>query len=110
MRLTVAPLIGLLALLQPAHGADNGRFEIAPGPPIILLDTLSGKTWRYDKNGQWKPINLLKSEPSSQLNEPPRQRRQRESDERRLRLNKSGVQPKPKSPARSLLETLAPAK
>ena len=106
----MALLIGLLAPLQPAHGADNGRFEIVPGPPIILLDTLSGKTWRYDPGGQWEPINLLKSKPSSQRNETPQQRRQRESDARRLPLNKSGVQPKLKSPARTLMDTLVPAK
>ena len=110
MRLLVILLIGLLAAPWPSHGKDYGRFEISPGPPMILLDTLSGKTWRYDTAGQWTPIQRLKPKPPPQRKETAKQRWQRESDARRLLLNKSGPQPKPKSPARTLLDNLAPAK
>ena len=77
---------------------------------MILLDTLSGMTWRYDAVGQWKPIKRLKPKPPFQRKETPQQRRQRESDAHRLPLNKSGPQPKSKTPVRSLLDKLAPAK
>ena len=103
-------LFGLLAVLRPAQSAENGRYKIAPGPPKILLDTLSGKTWRYDSAGQWVPIQRLMPESSPQRNETPQQLRQRESDVRRLPLNKAGPQPKPKTRARSFLDKLAPAK
>ena len=103
-------LIGLLMAPWSSHGEDYGRFEISPGPPMILLDTLSGKTWRYDTAGQWAPIQRLKPNPSPERKETAKQRWQRESDARRLLLNKSGPQPKPKSPARNLFDNLAPAK
>ena len=110
MRLAVILLFGLLAVLRPAQSAENGRYKIAPGPPKILLDTLSGKTWRYDSAGQWVPIQRLMPKSSPQRNETPQQLRQRESDVRRLPLNKAGPQPKPKTRARSFLDKLAPAK
>ena len=109
-RLAAVLSFSLLAVLQPAHSADNGRYAIAPGPPIILLDTLSGKTWRYDREGQWVPIQRRVQESSVQRTETPKQRRQRETDARRLPMNKSGPQPKPKTPARRFLDKLGPSK
>ena len=110
MKLAAILLFALLAVLRPAQSAENGRYKIAPGPPKILLDTLSGKTWRYDPAGQWVPIQRLITKSSPQLNDTPQQLRQRESDARRLPLNKAGPQPKPKSRARSFLDKLGPAK
>jgi len=110
MRLAAVLLFGLLVVLRPAQSAENGRYEIAPGPPKILLDTLSGKTWRYDSAGQWVPIQRLLPKLSPKRNETPQQQRQRESDARRLPLNKAGPKPNPKSPARSFLDKLAPPK
>ncbi len=110
MRLVVALLIGLLAALRPVCGAEKGRFEIAPGPPMILLDTSSGKTWRYDMVGQWEPIKRLKPKPLSQRKETLQQRGQRELDARRLKLNKTGPPTKPESRARTILNKLVPAK
>ena len=110
MRLAAILLLGLLAVLRPAQSAENGRYKIAPGSPKILLDTLSGKTWRYDPAGQWVPIQRLITKSSPQHNATPQQLQQRELDARRLPLNKAGPQPKPKSRARSFLDKLAPAK
>ena len=110
MRLFVILLIGLLVAPWPSHGEDYGRFEISPGPPMILLDTLIGKTWRYDAAGQWVPIRRLRPKLPPQRKETDKQRWQREPDARRLLLKKSGPQPKPKSPARTLLDNLAPVK
>lgn len=104
-------LTGLLGAAPAAQAADVGRYQIVPGPPMVLLDTTTGKSWRYEAPGKWLPLEVVApklSEPQSK--ETTQQRWQRELDSRRLDLEKSGPKPPEKSPSRRLLDKLLPAK
>lgn len=61
------PLLVLLCLLlagflSPGHGhADDsqvGRYRIIQGDMVILLDTVTGKTWRFSEPLEWHPMNF----------------------------------------------------
>ncbi len=107
--LRFAVLMGLLMAAPAAGAADVGRYEITPGPPMILLDTTNGKTWRYDADGKWQPVEVVgpKVTPPKPA-ESTQQRWQRESEARRLKLKNSGPKPAEKKPIRKLLDKLAP--
>ena len=110
IRIALLAMVCLILSGQPSSAADVGRYQITPGSPVILLDTATGKTWHL-QDGQWLPMNIVRPQPvPPKPKETTRQRWQRESDTRRLQLDKSGPKPVQKPPIRSLLEKLAPSK
>ncbi|MEK9722516.1 MAG: hypothetical protein VW405_03385 [Rhodospirillaceae bacterium] len=96
--LGLAAAICGLVTAQPAPAADVGRYQILQGPPMILLDTTSGRSWRYDPTGQWMPVPVVEPPPPDTPKETAQQRWQRELDARRLKLDKAAPAPvqKPK--------------
>lgn len=110
-RTALAVLVGFLAWAPAAHAADVGRYQIVPGEPMLLLDTTTGKSWRYEAPGKWLPLEIVLPKPVPvQPKETTQQRWQRESDTRRLELNSAGPKPAEEKPAWRLLDKLLPAK
>jgi len=106
--LTATFLTAALLTTSKVGAADVGRYQILPGPPMILLDTPTGKTWRYD-DGKWLPLEITR--PKTVVPKPKestQQRWQRESEARRLKLKNSKLKPAEKKPLKTLLDRLVP--
>ena len=90
-----------------AGAADSGRYQIVSGPPTILLDTTTGRTWRYEPPGRWQPLEIVKLKAvETKTKERIHQRWKREVEKTRLPLNPSGQVPAKQKPARKLLDEL----
>ena len=93
MRWTLGLVLAPMAL-QPASAADVGRYQIAPGPPMILLDTATGKSWRYEAEGAWLPLAVTQAaEPAPKPKISTQERWKRDTEARRLQLLKSRKSP-----------------
>ncbi|MDD9878451.1 MAG: hypothetical protein OXR84_13510 [Magnetovibrio sp.] len=108
-RAALLPGLGFAAALllaASAAAADPGRYQISPGEPRILLDTQTGKSWRYEDE-TWVPIEIDIPEPPPQPKAKisTQERWRRDAEERRLKLKPSGAAEAPKkTPLKSLLK------
>ena len=101
--------LALLAAVVPAAAAEVGRYQLVAGPPMVLLDTATGKTWRYEAPGKWVPLEIEQPKPAeTATKEATQERWKREAEARRLQLKPSGPKPAEPTPSRKLLDKLLP--
>jgi len=97
----------LLALAFPAAAAETGRYQVVPGTPTILLDTQTGKTWRYGAEGKWTAIEFETSQqpqPKSSVSEKKIRKKPTRTDTR-LKMMRPGTAA-PASPTKTKLREL----